>query len=113
MSSCSCWDFTSLRVQVGVFVVLLVAFWAAFVAYPLPPAGFDYARVGVPADWPHLYTGFLAHFNKNANLSWAFDVWFLNLFPRVKPFVENSGGYLTLSFIPTLGTMLLGLAAGR
>ena len=38
--------------------------------------------VGVPADWPHLYTGFLAHFNKNSNLSWAFDVWFLNLFPR-------------------------------
>ena len=44
--------------------------------------GFDYTSVGVPADWPHLYTGFLAHFNKNSNLSWAFDVWFLNLFPR-------------------------------
>ena len=25
----------------------------------------------------------------------------------------NSGGYLTLSFIPTLGTMILGLIAGR
>ena len=25
----------------------------------------------------------------------------------------NEGGYLTLSFIPTLGTMLLGLIAGR
>jgi predicted acyltransferase len=25
----------------------------------------------------------------------------------------NDGGYLTLSFIPTLGTMLLGVAAGR
>jgi len=31
----------------------------------------------------------------------------------VKPFVANGGGYLTLSFIPTLGTMILGLAAGR
>jgi predicted acyltransferase len=27
--------------------------------------------------------------------------------------VANSGGYLTLSFIPTLGTMILGLIAGR
>jgi Uncharacterized conserved protein len=27
--------------------------------------------------------------------------------------VFNGGGYLTLSFIPTLGTMILGLVAGR
>jgi predicted acyltransferase len=27
--------------------------------------------------------------------------------------VANRGGYLTLSFIPTLGTMILGLVAGR
>ena len=31
----------------------------------------------------------------------------------MKPYVANGGGYLTLSFIPTLGTMILGLAAGR
>ena len=105
--------FASRRVQVATFVVILVAFWAAFVAYPLPPAGFDYASVGVPADWPHLYTGFLAHFNKNSNLSWAFDVWFLNLFPRESPFLYNKGGWSTLSFIPTLATMMLGLWAGR
>ena len=43
-------------------------------------------RSACPPDWPHLYTGFLAHFNKNSNLSWAFDVWFLNLFPREAPF---------------------------
>src|SRR5205823_7701505 len=28
------------------------------------------------------------------------------------PFLFNSGGYATLSFIPTLGTMILGLIAG-
>jgi len=67
----------------------------------------------VPADWPHHYSGFAAHWNKNSNLGAAFDQWFLNLFPRTKPFIANSGGYLTLSFIPTLGTMILGLAAGR
>ena len=104
--------FASLRVQVATFVVILVGFWAAFVAYPVPPAGFDYASVGVPTYWQHLYTGFLAHFNKNSNLSWAFDVWFLNLFPRQSPFLYNKGGWSTLSFIPTLATMMLGLWAG-
>jgi predicted acyltransferase len=67
----------------------------------------------VPAGWHHLYTGFLAHWNKNSNLGQAFDLWFLNALPRPSRFLFNEGGYLTLSFIPTLGTMLLGLAAGR
>jgi predicted acyltransferase len=105
--------FTSLRVQIAAFTTILAGFWLAFVLYPLPPAGFDYTQVGVQADWPHLYSGFLAHFNKNSNLSWAFDVWFLNLFPREKPFLYNGGGWSTLSFIPTLATMMLGLWAGR
>ena len=61
----------------------------------------------------HLFTGFAAHWNKNSNLGQAFDVWFLNLLPRASRFVYNAGGYLTLSFIPTLGTMLLGVVAGR
>src|ERR1041385_1823212 len=55
----------------------------------------------------------MAHWNKNANLGNAFHQWFLNSFPRTSPFVANNGGYLTLSFIPTLGTMILGLVAGR
>jgi predicted acyltransferase len=105
--------FTPLRVQAAVFVAILVGFWGAFVLYPLPPPDFDYASVGVRADWPHLWTGFLAHFNKNSNLAWAFDVWFLNLFPRESPFRFNSGGWSTLSFIPTLATMQLGLWVGR
>jgi predicted acyltransferase len=104
--------FASVRVQVAVFVAILVGFWAAFVLYPLPPASFDYPSVGVPADWPHLYSGFLAHFNKNSNVSWAFDVWFLNLFPRETPFRFNEGGWSTLSFIPTLATMMLGMWSG-
>jgi heparan-alpha-glucosaminide N-acetyltransferase len=104
--------FASLRVQAAVFIAILAGFWAAFVIYPLPPPGFDYPRVGVPADWPHLYSGFLAHFNKNSNVSWAFDTWFLNLFPRLEPFRFNRGGWSTLSFIPTLATMMLGMWAG-
>ena len=104
--------FASLRVQIAAFTAILAGFWAAFVLYPLPGPGFDYIQVGVPAGWPHLYDGFLAHFNKNSNLSWAFDVWFLNLFPREAPFRFNGGGWSTLSFIPTLATMMLGLWAG-
>src|SRR3954451_16819117 len=105
--------FAPRRVQIGAFVAILVGFWAAFVLYPLPGPGFDYTQVGVPANWPHLFSGFLAHFNKNSNLSWAFDVWFLNLFPRESPFRFNEGGWSTLSFIPTLATMMLGMWSGE
>ncbi len=93
--------------------VILAGYWLAWAVYPLPGPGFDYQAVGVPPDWTHNYSGFAAHWNKNANLGNTFDQWFLNLFPRTKPFVFNGGGYLTLSFIPTLGTMILGLIAGR
>ena len=92
---------------------ILTGYWLAWALYPAPGPGFDYQSVGVPANWAHFYTGFAAHWNKNANLGTAFDQWFLNLFPRAKPFVFNGGGYLTLSFVPTLGTMILGLIAGR
>ena len=91
---------------------ILTVYWLAFVLYPVGP-GFNYNAVGVPGNWPEFYTGLMGHFNKNSNLAWAFDTWFLNLFPREKPFLFNGGGYATLSFIPTLGTMLLGLVAGR
>lgn len=100
------WQWTALG-------VVLFGYWLGWALYPAPGAGFDYAAVGVPADWAHNFSGFASHWNKNSNLGNAFDQWFLNLFPRVKPFVYNGGGYLTLSFIPTLGTMILGLIAGR
>ena len=105
--------FTRVRTQVIVTIVILIAFWGAFALYPAPGPNFDYAQVGVPQNWSHNYTGFLSHFNKNSNLSWRFDVWFLNLFPRESPFVYNEGGWSTLSFIPTLATMLLGLMSGE
>src|SRR5579872_6050890 len=105
--------FARVRTQVVTLVLILIFSWAAFALYPAPGPHFDYARVGVPPDWTHNYTGFLSHWNKNSNLSWAFDVWFLNLFPREQPFVFNEGGWSTLSFIPTLGTMILGLLAGE
>jgi heparan-alpha-glucosaminide N-acetyltransferase len=100
------WQWTALA-------AILFGYWLAWALYPAPGPNFDYAAVGVPADWHYNFSGFAAHWNKNSNLGQAFDVWFLNLFPRASRFVYNNGGYLTLSFIPTLGTMLLGLRAGE
>jgi predicted acyltransferase len=105
--------FSSTRTQVIALICILVGYWAAFALYPLPNASFDYATAGVAANWEHNLHGFAAHWNKNTNLAWAFDKWFLNLFPREKTFTNNEGGYATLSFIPTLGTMILGLIAGK
>lgn len=105
--------FRSQKVQISALIIILVGYWLAFALYPLPDANFDYASVGVPNNWEHNLTGFAAHWNKNTNFAWAFDKWFLNLFPREKPFIRNGGGYSTLSFIPTLGTMILGLLAGN
>ncbi len=105
--------FRSTKIVWASLAVVLVGYWLAFVLYPLPPAGFDYTAVGVAADWPYHASGVAAHFNKNSNLAWAFDTWFLNLFRRAKEFTHNGGGYSTLSFIPTLGTMILGFIAGR
>ncbi|HMJ61299.1 MAG TPA: hypothetical protein VK493_06020, partial [Bryobacteraceae bacterium] len=95
--------FRSRRWQWGALAAILTGYWLAWALYP----------VGTPINWSHNFSGFAAHWNKGDNLGNAFDQWFLNLFPRVAPFVANDGGYLTLSFIPTLGTMILGLAAGR
>lgn len=100
------------RVQWTAFGFIVLGYWLAFALYPLPDANFEWTAAGVPPDWPHHASGFAAHWNKNVNAAWAFDRWFLNLFPRETPFTHNGGGYSTLSFIPTLATMILGLLAG-
>jgi predicted acyltransferase len=100
------WQWTALG-------AILFGYWLAWALYPAPGANFNWAAVGVPANWPYNFTGFAAHWNKNSNLGWAFDLWFLNLFPRAARFAFYDGGYVSLSFIPTLGTILLGLRAGE
>jgi predicted acyltransferase len=106
--------FTRQRTQIIALVSILFAYWLAWALYPAPGPAFDYAAVGVPPAWhTHMFSGFAAHWNKNSNLGQAFDLWFLNLFPRPHRFLYNAGGYLTLSFIPTLGTQIIGLFAGR
>ena len=105
--------FRSPKTQLNTLALILVFYWLAFVLYPLPTAAFDYARASISPTWQHNLTGFAAHWNKNTNLAWAFDGWFLNLFPRSSVFTNNEGGYATLSFVPTLATMILGLWAGN
>ena len=105
--------FRVFRTQLIALAAILIGYWLFFAVYPLPDTNFDYAAVGVTANWEHNLTGFAAHWNKNTNAAWAFDQWFMNLFPREKAFIRNGGGYSTLSFIPTLGTMILGLMAGQ
>ena len=93
--------------------MILVGYWVAFALYPLPARSLTIARGRRRRRTGRtILTGFAAHWDKNSNLAWAFDTWFLNLFPREEPFTHNGGGYATLSFIPTLATMILGLLAG-
>lgn len=105
--------FRSERVQWAALASILLAYGIFFAVYPLPGPYFDWAETGTMADWEHNLQGFAAHWNKNTNAAWAFDRWFMNIFPRESPFHFNGGGYSTLSFIPTLGTMTLGLIAGK
>jgi predicted acyltransferase len=102
----------SSRVQWISLAVLLGGYWLAFALYPLPGPDFDWAKAGVQPDAAAQLTGFAGHWSLNSNAAWAFDTWFLNLLPRTHPFTHNGGGYSTLSFIPTLATMILGLLAG-
>jgi predicted acyltransferase len=103
---------TKPRWQIVAAAAILFGYWLAFALYPTPAAGFDFKSVGVPASWEHLQ-GFAAHWDKNTNLAARADQWFLNLWPRAKPFVYNGGGYLTLNFVPSLATMIFGLLAGN
>jgi predicted acyltransferase len=100
------------RTQCLAAVAILLAYWLAFAVYPVPSQDFDWSAAGLPHDWEHL-SGLAAHWEKNTNVAAAFDVWFLNLFPREAPFVYSEGGYQTLNFIPSLATMIFGLLAGE
>jgi predicted acyltransferase len=105
--------FWSWKVQLAAFFAILIGYWAFFALYPIPAIQTNYAELQVDADWASNLAGFAAHWNINANPAWAFDRWFLNLFSRKKPFIGSSGGYSTLSFIPTLATMIFGLLLGN
>lgn len=96
----------------GMTLGILGATWVAFAIFPIPSPDFAWEKVGVPETWNFL-TGFESHWEKNANIAAWFDRWFLNLFPRAKPFEFSSGGYQTLNFVPSIATMAFGMLCGR
>jgi predicted acyltransferase len=111
--------------QLAGAAAILVGYAAPFALYPLPPADFDYAKVGVKAEDHAVFNDpYAAHWNKNSNVAHDADLWFLNLFPqreredpatgeKVRRFFFNDGGYQTLNFVPSIATMLFGLMAGE
>ena len=103
---------TKPKTQLAAAGLILVAYWAAFAAYPKPGPDVPPAQIGLPADW-HRLGGFASHWEKNTNLAARVDQWFLNLFPRNERFVYESGGYATLNFVPSLATMIFGLMTGE
>ena len=101
------------RLQWSALAVVLAGYWVFF-AIKAVPQDFDYAAYDAgPAS---ILQGFAAHWSKGSNPAADFDVWLFgkgSLLAWPEGFHHNAGGYCTLSFIPTLGTMILGLLAGR
>jgi len=70
----------SVRAQWIALAIILAGYWLAFALYPLPGPNFAWAKAGTSPD--QLLPGFAGHWSLNTNLAWAFDTWFLNLFPQ-------------------------------
>ncbi len=100
-----------LAIQIGAFALVLVGYWIFFESYS-PPAEHDYASVGAAEGT--FFEGRFDSWSKNANAGHNADVWLLNQFPRVggEPFQYSKGGYVTLNFIPSIATMMLGMFCG-
>jgi heparan-alpha-glucosaminide N-acetyltransferase len=131
-----------LWIQLTALVAILVGYWFFFYQYQ-PPANYDYAAVNATAEKGEVLTGRFASWSKNGNAAHRFDRWFLNLlrnpddealseagieqdaeswapqpvieclFANPTPFKYNEGGYQTLNFVPSMGTMLLGVICGQ
>ncbi len=115
----------SFAVHLAALVAILGGYWYFFYQHPVPgPEGNDVTRYLTElrhapySEW-NQFGGLAAHWNKHTNAAAEFDRSFLNKFPRPeeewngKKYWVNGGGYQTLSFIPSMATMILGLMAGR
>jgi heparan-alpha-glucosaminide N-acetyltransferase len=102
----------SFTFQLLVLLAILGGYWYLFFQQPVQDPGYA-ILTSAARDRDLWFSGLFAHWNKNANFAAEFDQWFLNLFPRSKPFYYNEGGYQTLNFVPSMATMILGLMAGE
>jgi predicted acyltransferase len=96
--------FVNWKKQIASFLIILVSYYLFFFFANNP-----YHTI----DTNYTINGLGGHWSKFNNPALTFDQWFLNIFPTENPFLRNGGGYVTLSFIPTLATMIAGLIAGN
>jgi len=92
---------------------ILFGYWLAWALYPAPGANFDLGcrgrACGLASASLHGIRGALEQEQQSRP---GFRCVVLNVLPRPSRFLYNSGGYLTLSFIPTLGTCCWALRRG-
>ena len=98
----------SYKSQFAVALIVLAISWSIYAFYPV-----EQPVDTLASNEPGRASGFFAHWSLSNNAGIAFDQWFLNLFPRTKPFVTHPGGYCTINFIPASVTMLMGLMCGQ
>jgi len=106
------WLFTNVLSQIGLgygFLFFLVGrtFRTQFIVGGAILIGYYIAMVALPRG----LESFAAHFENGTTFPQHFDLWFLNQFPREKPFTGHS--YSTLNFVPSIVTMLMGLMSGQ
>lgn len=99
-----------LGTQLMVSVVILVGYWLAFALYPAPHL--DLAGMITSPQQVGRFDGFYSHWNKDENLAADFDRWLLNSLPRTDPYLNSTTGMQTLNFVPTIATVIFGLAVG-
>ena len=127
-------------VQGVALAAILIGYWGLFFFNP-PPADYDYASVSASAKDGEVFDGRYAAWSRNANAAFFFDRWLLPKLRTVPeadasaaesasppagpgwirrvflrndvPWKPNTGGYATLSFVPSIGTTLLGMLCGQ
>jgi predicted acyltransferase len=101
--------------QVAAIAAILIGTWIAFYSYSVPD-DYDFAAMNARPEFGEVLEPPFRQWSKNGNVAHAFDVWFLNKFPRPPeedPWVKNDGGYQTLNFVPSIATMILGILCGQ
>ncbi|MDF1739960.1 MAG: DUF5009 domain-containing protein [Verrucomicrobiales bacterium] len=106
------WIFTNVLSQIGLGYGILFFFVGRSLRTQFTGGlailiGYYLLMVLLPRDLP----AYAAHFANGTSMPQQFDLWFLNLFPRAKPFEGHV--YATLNFVPSIVTMLMGLMSGQ
>ncbi len=98
------------RLQIGIGAVVLMAYWAWFMQYPVPPSLPTASLESIESlSVPHeIAKQFAIHTNAAAQA----DRTLLNLGNHGQPVDVHSAGYATLNFVPSMVTMLIGVLAG-